>query len=188
MIRGQRPLCDTHWKELRTQGWRSEDMRWPEYSRGTAYQHASLARLVGDRASLIVPLDTKLIQHSLKPDYVIENNQFILQHASPASDAPRENFYFDTNLLESVALQYSYTCSYPCRTFIFHMMQRWSWLECRALEREDMPPDWQGAVPSTASTISFPEGFELPRCWNYADRLLPVWYEEWNRKGDRRFR
>jgi hypothetical protein len=121
---------------------------------------------------------------------MIENNQFILEHARHGIDVPGDDFFFDLsdNLIESVALQYSYTGSYKCKTFISHMLQRWSWLECRALETEDLPPDWRGAVPSKTSTITFPEGFEMPRSWNYADRLLPVWYEEWNRKGDKGFR
>ena len=181
-------LFDVHWKELRTLGWENEDFHWPDNTYSTKYEHASRVRLVGDGTSLIVPLDTELIRPSPTPDYAIEYSQFVLGYVGTTSVAGEKDFFLDVSsgILESVALQYSYTCSTKCERFMRKRLKRWYWLERYKLDPKDVPPDWQyGHLFKTE--LQFPEGFEMPRSWNYADHLLPLWDKEWERIGNKEY-
>ncbi|EEU34813.1 uncharacterized protein NECHADRAFT_88423 [Fusarium vanettenii 77-13-4] len=147
--------------ELASQGWTTRNIVWPDFEGAKTHRLAGLRR-IGSSSSLVIPLDTNSVHAPATPDFVIEYAQF---------EVSGKDLQF--------AVRYAYTTAATrWRDYVQARLKRWAWLELFKLEPENRPFQSPSALP-LISSISIPQGFEMPQSWDYADDQIPEWYQEW---------
>jgi len=197
-----RPLDNDFGSVLREhsdQGWTTRDILWPELA---SYQASKLARYrrVGDRHSLMIPLDLDSVQQASIPDFVVEYAQFEVRpqysrqilgqqnafrsNASQQARDPHNHFpQIRTEELTLPALRHRYVFAHSSWiSYAMERLQRWVWVELYKLDPEKRPEQFANGIPHFSHTSILGE-FEVPKTWDYADDQIPVWYLEWERQS-----
>ncbi|KAH8883191.1 hypothetical protein GQ53DRAFT_432057 [Thozetella sp. PMI_491] len=193
-----RPLDDefgSGLNELADQGWTTRDIVWPDFATVQTSKVSGLRR-VGDRSTLVIPLETDFVRGSSTPDFVIEHVQFNVpgtdsrydQRRGYAQSQFRPDYYLKIRVQEVVspALRHSYiTASTEWNLYLTSRLQRWTWLELYKLAPNKRPAQLANA-PLLSSDVSTLRDFAVPASWDYADDQLPKWYREWEQTQAKR--
>ncbi|KAF4444539.1 hypothetical protein F53441_11102 [Fusarium austroafricanum] len=185
----------TELSELSLQGWTARDIIWPDHDKEKLHDVVGIRR-IGDKSSLIIPLDTESLVTQSVPDHVIELSQFEIPESSrnnqfgplaSQSSAPMSTFLqIRAKNLSSPVLRYAYTTADTgWRGFVVERLQRWAWLELYKVKREDRPLQDQWSRP-LVSDVSITPDSELPQSWDYADDQMMAWYQLWERLNTKR--
>jgi len=162
-------------------------------------------RRVGDRFSLVIPLNTSSVQAPSTPDFSIEYAQFEISkgvslhnhrggglggvsglggfgrvggfHNLPQTTSPSNHFLkIQAQEVASVAVRHGYTTgSAQWRAYLTERLRRWAWLELYKMKPENRPFQ----PPNVHPLVSDLQEFELPQSWDYADDQIPQWYRDW---------
>ncbi|KAH0421637.1 hypothetical protein CcaCcLH18_13316 [Colletotrichum camelliae] len=183
--------------EYAHQGWTNRDFDWPDWSSDNLKGLG--CRRVGDKLSLVVHLRDSVAAPSSTFFPIIEHSQYTITH-KPRSPQFRSNMRgnFDTarvychvlSLNARTVASYSLrrplmTGIWPWESFVKEHLGRWTRLELFKMEPESRPNDFDSAASSTTFDENNLQTFSQPLSWDYADDMLPHWYEEWERtQGD----
>jgi hypothetical protein len=157
---------------------------WPDLTTDTKYQISNGIRRVGDRSTLIIPLDTNNVQQALTSDSAIEFSQFeVFTAPEPLFGQRHSERHGSPQLrlqeLVSPALRHGYTSgSSSWYDFVMERLQRWVRLELLKLKVEERPEQLRNGIPYYYN-ISIPSDFQPPKTWDCCDDLIPMWYREW---------
>ena len=173
---------------LSRKGLNVQSVLWPEDKRGNHPIRAR--RRVGDGYTWTIPLDTKKVQTSKTPDYVLEHACFECEGLEseyddnePYPDVEGKLRYYrlTMNLLASKVLKYSYTYSeLAMQEFFEARLHASTILELRKLNAAERPPNYEQILRSSSRTIDGALwAFNPPTSWTYRDDEVPKWYKAW---------
>ena len=173
---------------LSRKGLNVQGVLWPEDKRRNHPIRAR--RRVGDRYTWTIPFDTKKVQTSKTPDYVLEHacfecigQELEYDDNEPYPDLEGEirNYYISMGMLESKVLKYSYAFGeFAMQEFFKARLHASTILELRKLNAAERPPDYEQILPSSSDDIDYAlRGFNPPTSWIYRDDEFPKWYKAW---------
>ncbi|GKU22822.1 hypothetical protein FLAG1_10015 [Fusarium langsethiae] len=192
----------TELSELSLQGWTARDIIWPDHDKEKV-DHVVGIRRIGDKRSLVIPLDTESVVTPSASDDVIELTQFKISerfnspsrighnhrfvHTAIQNSATKStSLQIQTKTLTSSVLRYDYTTAdNEWYMFAIERAQRWAWLELYKLKQEDRPTQDTMSSP-LISDISITADFEPPQSWDYADDQMMAWYQMWEKSKTKR--
>lgn len=137
-------------------------------------------RRVGDRSSLVIPLNIDFIQAPSIPDSPVDFAQFEISRGtslhnhnrgpgnfwSPILPTPSECLEMEAQEVASVAVRHTYTtASKPWRDYLSQRLRRWAWIGLFKLKPKDRPIQHPDLEPM-ASDLQY---FKVPQSWDYAD-------------------
>lgn len=167
-------------REQSDQGWTSRDMIWLDLDISHRCLKPSGHRRIGDRASIVIPLELKDVRPVSTPDSAVEYAQFEVttEPARPFRES-YENHQVRSDTLSSPALRsvhmYSSDSWYK---FLVRRLERWTLCELSKLESEERPALFAVEFPDSLH-LSDLQDVQLPDSWDYADDQIPEWYSEW---------
>ncbi|KAM0805777.1 hypothetical protein BDR22DRAFT_816662 [Usnea florida] len=174
---------------LSRKGLNVQGVLWPEDKRRNHPIRAR--RRVGDRYTWTIPFDTKKVQMSKTPDYVLEHVCFECSALDaeyddnePYPDLQGEIRYYclSMGVLESKVLKYSYTFGeFAMREFFKARLHASTILELRKLNAAERPPNYEQILLHTTSDAIDGAlwGFNPPTSWIYRDDEVAKWYKAW---------
>jgi hypothetical protein len=192
----------TELSELSLQGWTARDIIWPDHDKEKVDDVVGIRR-IGDKRSLVIPLDTESVVTPSASDDVIELTQFEISerfnspsrigydhrfgHTAIQNSATKStSLQIQTKTLTSSVLRYDYTTAdNKWYKFAIERTQRWAWLELYKLKQEDRPTQDTMSSP-LISDISITADFEPPQSWDYADDQMMAWYQMWEKSKTKR--
>ncbi len=188
--------------ELSKQGWTSHDLVWLDFTPELPYGTGK--RRIGDQYSLSLPLAPKSHYPATVPDYVTEYAEFYVKTPSEpqtpsrgriagriGDHSTREGILnLQVSELSSPALLYRYAVGFgssmvPWRQFLAERLERWTKVELYKNDPESRLVKTAGETNKRIHDTLLYSGVELPDSWEYADDLVPQWYQAWEaeRKG-----
>ncbi|KAH7302900.1 hypothetical protein B0I35DRAFT_403084 [Stachybotrys elegans] len=183
-------------RELAYQGWTTRDIIWPDLDIAKRLGVTRL-RLVGDKFSPVIPLDTNEISPPTTPNFVITYAQFeILEDTQPWPAlrqsallgepsrqflSPKGSFLrLRAEEMVSASIRYAYTTgSNSWKVYVGERLRRWAWLELFKIGIEGTR--WLSLT--TFPLVSEISDFDKPETWDYADDQIPNWYLEWEKQS-----
>lgn len=199
----------SHLNELAQLAWTTRDILWPDIQ-GPNYCRLEGHRRLGDRYSLVIPLNTESVQAPATTDFAIEYAQFDIPRvgtqdtqsgpgfSSPTQFTqrpvapPQTNFPFGHPQVASLAnellhIQVGEVISIAVRHCYLTSSESWrSYLEKRLrrwawLEIYKLEPENRPLRSlNVRPLVSDLPHFEVPQSWDFADDQIPIWYHEWN--------
>ena len=173
---------------LSRRGLNVQGVLWPEDKRRN--HPIRERRRVGDRYTWSIPFDTRKVQTSKTPDYVLEYACFECiaiggeyDDNEPYRDIGGEvrHYYLGMDTLESKVLKYSYTLrDFDMRAFFNARLHASTILELHKLNAAERPAGWEQILLNPSHTINLAlRGFDPPPSWTYRDDEIPKWYKAW---------
>ena len=173
---------------LSRKGLRVQSVLWPEDKRRNHPIRAR--RRVGDRYTWTIPFDTRKVQTSKTPNYVLEHACFECvgldgeyDDEEPYDDLGGEirHYFLSIEMLESRVLKHSYTFGdYDMDEFFKARLHASTILELRKLNAAERPPDYEQILLHPSDIIHYTlGGFNPPASWTYRDDEVPKWYKAW---------
>lgn len=171
-------------------GWRTIEIMWPEEIRHN-HPIRKLRRLA-DQFTWTMTLDTRQVQSSKTPDYVLEYSSFEIDadqvYVNPsfrngARDRLGDPRYYtiSTCLFKAKTLSYHYVI---CNTstlifFLGERVDRSTLMELRKLEPSARPAGYDNMIAYVSHL--YESSFDRPDTWTYDDDRFPEWYRAWER-------
>ncbi|KAE9571039.1 hypothetical protein CGMCC3_g12971 [Colletotrichum fructicola] len=182
--------------EYAHQGWTNRDFNWPDWSSDNLKGLG--CRRVGDKLSLVVHLRDSVAAPSSTFSPIIEHSQYKITkitHVPPPvqfggnvyRDAARHHVLsMNAETVDSYSLRRALTVGVRSwEIFVKERLRRWTRLELFKMEPESRPDDFDIAASSDTFAENHLQPFLQPLSWDYADDILPRWYEEWeSTQGD----
>ncbi len=176
-------------KESR-RGWNVQGVMWPEEQR---HNHPIRERRrVGDRYTWMIPFDTRRVEWSKTPDYVLEhacfriNSRYVDYSDNGFYDYEEEdvrNYTITAETLESKVLKHTYTCGGDeMRGFLAPRLHSSTVFELRKLSPAQRPASYDQIMESLADVDTANVGFDRPASWTYRDDELPTWYQAFEKR------
>ncbi len=148
-------------------------------------------RRIGDRYTWMIPFDTKNVEPSKTPDYVLEYACFKMEvsichdHNKAYHREPEDGirpYTIETHRLESRVLKHTYLCTDAYMRRIFRsLLNSFALLEVRALDPAKRPANYDEIMRNPDDIDSALEGFDRPAEWTYRDDEFPKWYENFEK-------
>ena len=163
--------------------WRAQGVMWPE---DNCDNHPIREyRRVGDRYSWMIPFDTRKVEWSQTPDYVLESACFKMDLSTSYSNNCLYNF--DTEdvrhygveayTLKSPVLKHAYVVGDDLMAgFLERRLHAATVLELRKLDPSQRPTNYDAILRSLGSVGELLLGFQPPASWTYRDYEMPRWY------------
>ena len=181
--------CDESSREaIRThsrRGWNVQGVMWPEEQR---HNHPIRERRrVGDRYTWMIPFDTRRVEWSKTPDYVLEHACFKINNRS--ADYSDDYFYdYETEnvrnytikakTLSSKVLKHTYTYGGDeLSEFLAPRLHSSTVFELRKLSPPQRPANYDRIMESLADVDTANVEFDRPASWTYRDDEFPTWYQ-----------
>lgn len=161
---------------------------WPEEKR---YNHPIRERRrLGDRYTWTIPFNTKNVESSKTPDYVLEHACFKMDMSrSYEDDTPYEKAMEDVryykikiNKLESRVLKHVYFYGDThMLDFFLPRLHSSTILEFCKLNHAQRPTNYHEILRNRRDIDAALEGFDRPASWTYRDDEVPTWYKAFER-------
>lgn len=172
-------------------GWKVQGVLWPEEKHRN--QPIRERRRVGDHYAWIIPFDTRKVEWSKTPDYVLEHACFTMDQISDDDNNDDDDDYTDpkdvrsytikATKLESAVLRYTYLCGdNRMRDFILRRFRSFTILELRMLDPAQRPANYDQILTRPWDIDGALDGFEPPASWRYRDDELPKLYEAFEKR------
>ena len=173
---------------LSRRGFSVQGVLWPEDKRRN--HPIRERRRVGDRYTWTIPFDTRKVQTSEMPDYVLEYASFECINLDeeyddnePYRDISGEVRHYDLGMemLESKVLKHSYTLrDFEMRAFFNARLHASTILELHKLNAAERPAGYEQILLNPSHTINLAlRGFNPPTSWTYRDDEVLKWYKAW---------
>ena len=173
---------------LSRRGFNIQGVLWPEDKRRN--HPIRERRRVGDRYTWTIPFDTRQVQTSKTPDYVLEYACFdYIDVDGEYNDKERyddtsgevRHYYLCMEMLESKVLKYSYSLpDFAMREFFRARLHAATILELHKLNAAERPAGYEQILLNPAHTIDFAlREFNPPTSWTYRDDEVLKWYKAW---------
>ena len=171
-------------RELCRSGWNVQGVMWPEEQRSN--HPIRERRRIGDRYTWVIPFDTRKVEWSKTPDYVLEHACFKMDLSMNYDDwkfYDREqetvrNYIIEAKTLESKVLRHTYVYGEDdMKDFIFPRLHSSTILELRKLESEQRPTNYDFILGNLGDIDGALGDFDRPASWRYRDDDFPEWYK-----------
>lgn len=168
-------------------GWNIQGVMWPEEKH---INHPMRERRrVGDRYTWIIPFDTREVEWSKTPDYVLEYACFTIPGISDNDDESYDRnkgdaryYHIKADALESQVLRHIYTTGdVGMSDFISRRLHSSTILELRMLDPAQRPTNYNQILGNPADIDGALENFDRPASWRYRDDEIPKWCEAYER-------
>ena len=175
---------------LSGRGLNVQGVLWPEDKRRN--HPIRERRRVGDRYTWTIPFDTRKVQTSKTPDYVLEYACFgcialdgEYDDKEPYDDLGGQVRHYSLNMqmFEAKVLRYVYSFGeFSMQKFFEARLHAFTILELHKLNATERPPDYEEILLITSDMIYYAlEGFIPPASWTYRDDEVPKWYKAWEK-------
>ena len=169
-------------------GWCVQGTMWPEEK---CHNHPIRERRrLGDRYTWIIPFDTKNLESSRTPDYVLKHACFKMDMSmNYDDDTPYEkgreyvrHYTIDLYKLESRVLKHVYFYGdIDMMNFFLPRLHSSTILDFCKLDPAQSPTDYDEFSRNRDDIDAALEGFERPPSWTYRDDEVPSWYKAFER-------
>ena len=170
-------------------GWQIQGVMWPEEKRRN--HPIRERRRVGDKYTWTICFDTREVEWSNTPDYVLEYSGFRIDLSMSYSDwemyhATKEDvrhYSVQVNKLESKVLKHTYTYGgVDIGEFFTRRLHSSTMLELRKLAPTQRPLNYDDLLRRRGHIDTALEGFGRPASWAYRDDEVPTWYKAFEMK------
>ena len=171
-------------QKLCRNGWNVQGVMWPEEKRSN--HPIRERRRIGDRYTWVIPFDTRKVEWSITPDYVLEHACFKMDLSMNYDDDKiydREEedvryYTIEAKTLESKVLKHNYVYGEDdMKNFIFPRLHSSTVLELRVLKSEQRPTNYDFILGNLGDIDGALGDFDRPASWRYRDDEFPEWYK-----------
>lgn len=168
-------------------GWKVQGVMWPEETHDN--HPIRERRRIGDRFTWTIPFDTRKVEWSKTPDYILEYTCFAMDQVSDNNNGNPNTVgchTIEANTLESKVLKHTYLCGdVRMREFIFRRLHTSIILELRMLDPAQQPANYSQIMllGQHAFIDDALEDFDRPASWRYRDDEFPEWCEAFEKKS-----
>ena len=171
-------------RELCRSGWNVQGVMWPEEKRSN--HPIRERRRIGDRYTWVIHFDTRKVEWSKTPDYVLEHACFKMDLSmnhddDKLYDREEENvryYTIEAKTLTSKVLKHSFVYGEDdMKNFIFPRLHSSTILELRKLESEQRPTNYDYILRNLGDIDGALADFDRPASWRYRDDEFPEWYK-----------
>ena len=163
-------------------GWQLQDVAWAGEPRVPALEGT---RRVGDQHSWIIPLNTKGIERTGKPDYVSAFANFHVEKYGNNRWGGRGPKYYKITAMgfRALVLRHRYIfASESWKDFLGTRMDSLTTMELLKLDPAERPSWFADAIRFPVAHYSAPyvdDPWLTPRSWTFYDEEVPKWYRQW---------
>lgn len=169
-------------------GWNVQGVMWAEEKHRN--HPIRERRRVGDRYTWIIPFDTRKVEWSKTPDYVLEHGCFTMDQTSDHDDESYDqdrgdvrSYTIEATVLKSKVLKYTYPCGdVRMRDFIFRRLHSSTILELHMLDPAQRPANYNQILANPGNIDRALRNFDPPASWKYRDDQLPKWCEAFEKR------
>ena len=170
-------------------GWKIQDIMWPE-ERNVNHPIQSFRR-VGDKYTWVIPFDTRNVEWSKRPDWVLEHACFTMDTDQILDDlyAPDEgwpltriirHYSINARSFYGASLKYEYLLvPGDMIGFLGHRVDRTTLMELRKLDPATRPLNYDSLMENGFGLYDQLHRFDPPEGWTYWDEELLKWYSAW---------
>ena len=164
-------------------GWNVQGVMWPEEKRRN--HPIRERRRVGDRYTWTIPFDTRQVDSSKTPDYVLEHACFTIDMSMGYKDdevyerqGVVRNYAIEVDTLESKVLKHTYLHGEDgMMDFIFPRIHSSTILELHKLDPAQRPNNYNQIMENPHDIDGALGAFDRPASWQYRDDEFPTWYK-----------
>lgn len=164
-------------------GWDVQGVMWPEEKRRN--HPIRERRRVGDRYTWTIPFDTRKVEWSKTPDYVLEHACFEMDLSM---NYDNEEFQYrnqsvryyviEANVLESKVLKHTYVYGgVDMIDFFFPRLHSFIISEIYKLDPAQRPTNYKQMLEYPGNIDGALGDFDQPASWTYRDDEFPKWYK-----------
>lgn len=176
---------------LSRRGLNVQGVMWPEDNRRN--HPIRRRRRIGDRFTWTIPFDTREVQTSKTPDYVLEYACFeVYGLATDFADIDDENggvrnYTLWMEMLDSKVLKYRYTYGEDeMRDFFMARLHASTIIELLKLNAAERPTEYREILNNTRDIDLDLRDFDPPASWTYRDDDIPKWYKAFEKHNPER--
>ena len=164
-----------------------QGVMWPEGQRSN--HPIRERRRVGDRYTWMIPFDTRKVEWSKTPDYVLEHACFQINSQSVNYNDNDNVFYhygmedarnytLTARVLESKVLKHTYTYGGEAMIkFLLPRLHSSTVFELRRLSPRQRPANYNQIMQDRGDVENADVEFDRPASWTYRDDEFPAWYQ-----------
>ena len=165
-------------------GWNVKGVMWPEEQR--CNHPIRERRRVGDRYTWTIPFDTRNVEPSKTPDYVLEHACFKMDLSMSYDDDQSydyaqedvRHYTIEANTLESKVLKHTYLYGdIDMMNFISPRLHSSTMLELRKLDPAQRPANYLEMLRNRGDSDRALGDFDRPATWTYRDDEFSTWYK-----------
>ena len=170
------------------EGWLVQGVMWPEDKRRN--DPIRKRRRIGDHYTWTIPLNTKGVESSKTPDYVLEYSYFQMDLSMNYDtyeryDAKKEDvrhYKISVSRIESKVLKHTYLYGQSSmKDFLMRRLHSFVILELRKLDPAQRPTQYDHILRNRGNIDTLLDGFNRPASWTYRDDQIPTWYKAFER-------
>lgn len=158
-------------------GWKVQGVMWPEERRRN--HPIRERRRVGDRYTWTIPFDTRKVESSKTPDYVLEHACFTMDLSKGYDDdevydgkGGVRNYAIELDARESRSLKHTYLLGNDGWDFISRRLHSFTILELRKMDPAKRPTNYNQILENLDNFDFSPDA-----SWTYPDDEIPTWYK-----------
>lgn len=177
-------FTDLSARYISQRGWSVQGVMWPEEKRRN--HPVRERRRVADRYTWTIPFDTRKVESSKTPDYVLEHSCFkmdlSMSYDNEEPYIPKQEdvrkYTISAYSLESKVLKHAYIYGdLRAMSFIFRRLHSSTVLELRKLDPAQRPTNYDQILGNLGDIDNALGDFDRPASWTYRDDDLPEWYK-----------
>lgn len=184
LLQGYDGLTENAVRHHARRGLDVQGVMWPEEKRRN--HPIQKRRRIGDRHTWTIHFDTRSVEVSQTPDYVLEHTCFTMNLDVSYDDdrwyhAPKEDvrhYTIQANTLQSKVLKHTYLYGVDdMGEFFSRRLHSFTVLELRKLDPAKRPTNYDQILGNLDDIDGLLGDFERPASWRYRDEDFPRWYK-----------
>ena len=165
-------------------GWNVQEVMWPEEKR--LNHPIRERRRIGDGYTWMIPFNTRQVEWSKTPDYVLEHACFKMNLSMNYDDSKPydvdngdvRHYAIDFDTLKSKVLKHEYLYGdVSMLKFFVPRLHSSTMRELRTLVPAERPTNYDEILWTPGNVDTLLDGFDRPASWTYRDDDFPAWYK-----------